>query len=48
VVKGDTLYALARRYFQDSTRARDIYAANRNKMRSQNDLQVGMVLVIPR
>lgn len=48
VVKGDTLYALARRYYQDSTRAKDIYAANRNKMRSQNDLQVGMTLVIPR
>lgn len=48
VVKGDTLYGLARRYYQDSTRARDIYAANRSKMRSENDLQVGMVLVIPR
>ena len=48
VVKGDTLYALARRYYQDSTRAKDIYAANSNKMRSQNDLQVGMTLVIPR
>ena len=48
VVKGDTLYGLARRYYQDSTRAKDIYAANQSKMRSQNDLQVGMVLVIPR
>jgi LysM repeat protein len=48
VVKGDTLYGLSRRYYQDPTRARDIYAANRNKMRSENDLQVGMVLVIPR
>ncbi len=48
VVKGDTLYGLARRYYQDPSRARDIYAANRNKMRSQNDLQVGMQLVIPR
>ncbi|MEJ6604021.1 MAG: LysM peptidoglycan-binding domain-containing protein [Opitutaceae bacterium] len=47
VVKGDTLYGLSRRYYQDSTRAKDIYAANRNKMRSQNDLQVGMRLVIP-
>ena len=47
VVKGDTLYALARRYYNDSTRAKDIYGANRNKMRSQNDLQVGMQLVIP-
>lgn len=47
VVKGDTLYGLARHYYSDSTRAQDIYAANRNKMRSQNDLQVGMRLVIP-
>ncbi|GAB5562742.1 MAG: hypothetical protein SynsKO_43890 [Synoicihabitans sp.] len=47
VVKGDTLYGLARRYYQDSTRAKDIYAANRSKMRTQNDLQVGMQLVIP-
>lgn len=47
VVKGDTLYGLSRRYYQDSTRAKDIYAANRTKMQSQNDLQVGMRLVIP-
>lgn len=47
VVKGDTLYGLARRFYQDPSRAKDIYAANRNKMRSQNDLQVGMELVIP-
>lgn len=47
VVKGDTLYGLSRRYYQDSTRAKDIYAANRTKMKSQNDLQVGMRLVIP-
>lgn len=48
VVKGDTLYALARHYYQDPSRAKDIYAANRNKMRSQNDLQLGMRLIIPR
>lgn len=47
VVKGDTLYGLSRRYYQDSTRAKDIFAANRSKMKSQNDLQVGMRLVIP-
>ncbi|MBT5902338.1 MAG: LysM peptidoglycan-binding domain-containing protein [Opitutaceae bacterium] len=47
VVKGDTLYGLSRRYYQDSTRAKDIYTANRSKMKSQNDLQVGMRLVIP-
>ena len=47
VVKGDTLYNLARRYYNNSTRAKDIYAANRNQMRSENDLQIGMQLVIP-
>ncbi len=47
VVKGDTLYSLARRYYNNSTRAKDIYAANRNQMRSENDLQIGMQLVIP-
>lgn len=47
VVKGDTLYGLSRRYYQNSNRAKDIYAANRTKMKSQNDLQVGMQLVIP-
>ncbi|WP_221030647.1 Cell division protein CpoB [Actomonas aquatica] len=47
VVKGDTLYSLARRYYNNSTRSRDIYEANRNQMRSQNDLQIGMQLVIP-
>ena len=47
VVKGDTLYGLSRRYYQGSNRAKDIFAANRSKMKSQNDLQVGMRLVIP-
>jgi nucleoid-associated protein YgaU len=47
VVKGDTLSSLSRRYYQTPTRFRDIYAANRDKMRSENDLQIGMRLVIP-
>lgn len=47
VVKGDTLYSLARHYYSNSTRAKDIYAANRGVMKSQNDLQIGMQLVIP-
>jgi len=48
VVKGDTLYRLARQYYQDPARATDIFEANRNKLRSRDDLQVGMTLVIPR
>ena len=47
VVKGDTLYNLARRYYNNSSRAKDIFAANRNQMRTENDLQIGMQLVIP-
>jgi len=47
VVKGDTLYNLARQYYNNSTRAKDIYAANRDKMKSDSDLQIGMQLIIP-
>lgn len=47
VVRGDTLYNLARHYYNNSTRSRDIYAANRDKMKSDSDLQIGMQLVIP-
>lgn len=47
VVKGDTLSSLSRRYYNTPSRFRDIYAANRDKMRSENDLQIGMRLVIP-
>ena len=47
VVKGDTLYNLAQRYYSDRSRWRDIYTANRTRMRSENDLQIGMDLVIP-
>ncbi|MCC5025648.1 MAG: LysM peptidoglycan-binding domain-containing protein [Candidatus Synoicihabitans palmerolidicus] len=47
VVKGDTLSNLSRRYFGTPSRFWDIFAANRDKMRSENDLQIGMQLVIP-
>ncbi len=48
VVKGDTLSQLSRRYYNTPTRFRDIYQANRDKMSSENDLKIGMQLVIPR
>lgn len=47
VVRGDTLYSLAQRYFGNRARWRDIFEANRGRMRSENDLQIGMELVIP-
>jgi len=48
VVKGDTLYGLARRYYNSPGRVSDIVAANRGSLNSANDpLRIGMRLVIP-
>lgn len=47
VAKGDTLYSLARRYYGADARWRDIYNANRGKLRSPDAIQIGMQLVIP-
>ncbi len=47
VVKGDTLFSLAQKYYGDRSRWRDIYAANRLTMRSENDLRIGTEVVIP-
>ena len=48
VNKGDTLYALARRYYSDDQRRwKDIYEANRDQLSSPNSLRVGQVLRIP-
>lgn len=48
VAKGDTLYGLARKYYNSSARVNDIVAANRGILNSVNDpLQIGMQLVIP-
>ncbi len=47
VRKGDTLYALARRFYNDERRWRDIWQANRDKLPDPNRLAVGMTLVIP-
>jgi len=47
VRKGDTLYALARRYYGDQSRWRDIYEANRDQLSDPNLLRVGMKLRIP-
>lgn len=47
VVKGDTLFNLAQRYYNDRSRWREIYNANRDTMPNENALRIGMNLRIP-
>ncbi len=47
VVKGDTLRSLAKHYYNDSKRWKEIYDANRNQLSDPNALRVGQVLHIP-
>jgi len=47
VVRGDTLFGLAQRYYGDRARWRDIYNANRSILPNENSLAVGMELRIP-
>lgn len=47
VAKGDTLTNLAQRYYSNRSRWRDIYSANRSRMANENDLKIGMELIIP-
>ncbi|HET7536869.1 MAG TPA: LysM peptidoglycan-binding domain-containing protein [Candidatus Didemnitutus sp.] len=47
VVKGDTLMSIALKYYGNRSKWRDIYAANRNVMKSESDIHVGMELVVP-
>lgn len=47
VRKGDTLFSLARRFYNDERRWRDIWQANRDKLPDPNKLAVGMTLVLP-
>ena len=47
VVKGDTLYGLARRYYSDQRRWKDLYEANRSEISDPNRIRVGQRLVIP-
>ena len=44
---GDTLSKLAQQYYNNRAKWRDIYAANRNVMKSESDMKVGMELKIP-
>jgi LysM repeat protein/outer membrane protein assembly factor BamD (BamD/ComL family) len=47
VQPGDTLSKLAQQYYSNRAKWRDIYAANRNVMKNESDLRVGMELRIP-
>ena len=47
VVKKDTLYALARMYYGDQRRWKDIYEANRSTISDPNKIRVGQRLLIP-
>ena len=48
VVKGDTLFSLAQRYYGSRSRWRDIFAANRGALASENSpLKIGVDLKIP-
>lgn len=47
VRKGDTLYKLARRFYNDQSRWREIWEANRNRIPDPDQLRVGMKLIIP-
>jgi len=44
---GDTLSKLAQQYYGNRAKWRDIYAANRDVMKSETDLRAGMQLKIP-
>lgn len=47
VAKGDTLFSLAQRYYDNRSRWREIYEANRDVMPNENSLRIGMELRIP-
>jgi tetratricopeptide (TPR) repeat protein len=47
VAKGDTLMNISQHYYGTRSKWRDIYAANRDVMKSENDLKIGMQLKIP-
>lgn len=47
VVKGDTLYGIARKMYNDHRRWRDIWEANRTRVPNKNKIAVGMKLILP-
>jgi nucleoid-associated protein YgaU len=47
VQKGDTLFSLARKFYDDQARWKDIWEANRTRLPDPDKLLVGMKLIIP-
>jgi len=47
VKKGETLYGIARRYYNDGRQWRRIFQANRDRIQEPNQLPVGLRLIIP-
>ena len=47
VLKGDTLYGLARMYYDSASRWKDIYEANRGVLSSPHLIRIGQELMIP-
>jgi nucleoid-associated protein YgaU len=47
VVRGDTLWGIADRFYDDPRRWRDIFDANRDRIRNPNRIFPGQVFVIP-
>jgi nucleoid-associated protein YgaU len=48
VTEGDTLFSLAKRYYQDERRFVDIFKVNQDVLSSPESLTPGTVLVIPK
>lgn len=47
VVKGDTLWAIAKRNYGNGSKYNIIYDANRDKIQNPNSIRVGQVITIP-
>lgn len=47
VKKGDSLYAISRKFYGDSSKIDLIFQANRDNLPSKNSLKVGQTLLIP-
>jgi nucleoid-associated protein YgaU len=47
VVKGDTLWGIAKKYYGDGSQYTKIFNANKNRISNPNVIQVGWVLTIP-